>query len=234
MLVFIVCFSNGLVLASDVRTNEEERFEKIIDSIEAYFTETLKSTYSTDVAEEAYIRFMSSYFSTCTSSDSISNFYLNLKADGRVKEITNELMTFNQENGYCLFPDFRYVESEDKLEELRSSPRSSGVVYVYSSAYSSEEDYYEKLNKRRSLSFIKEGSCFKKLDPVNTRTSKVINEQMDYTGEVGFLNLAALYIEGNAKDELSNPEVQRIISVVFWKLICVQSGIEFRSQRTNK
>ncbi|WP_321290736.1 hypothetical protein [uncultured Sunxiuqinia sp.] len=228
MLVIIVCFSNGLVLASNSPTNEEERYRKIIDSIEGYFTEALKSTYSTDVAEEAYISFMNSYFNTFVSSDGLTNFHLNLTVDDRVKEITKELMTFNQENGYCLFPDFRYVESEDKVEELRSSTQSPNVVYVYSHAYSSEEDYYEKLNKRHSVSFAREVSCFEKLDPVNTLTSKVINEQMDYTGEVGFLNLAALYIKGNAKDELANPEVQRIISVIFWKLICAQSGVKFR------
>lgn len=60
---------------------------------------------------------------------------------------------------------------------------------------------------------------------IDSRTTSYIFDSIENSGGVYYYPLAT-FIVNNAKDELDRPEIRRVLSVIYWKLLCLYAEVD--------
>ena len=61
----------------------------------------------------------------------------------------------------------------------------------------------------------------------NLKTIASLKEIYEAAGELHLSLLASIFVNIEGLDELQYKEVRKIISVMFWKYLCLQAGFDF-------
>ena len=71
---------------------------------------------------------------------------------------------------------------------------------------------------------------FRQMGKAGKEIFRLISYQIEFTGEASYLSIAAYYSENEKEDELEDFDVQRNLSIIFWKMICDQANINFYTE----
>ena len=230
LIVLIFLFFTSALNLSAQGKSTDGGLDCIFDLISNSFNRILEESYNTGNNGDNYFTFLSKYLASKSSSTDSEKRTVNLKLNReQILKINNILDSINRENGFCIFPQIIYCSSSEELKRMRGNGRTAGAVLIYSEskAYSSASDFYKKLNARPSIMVDTGSSCFLELLEPSSEITALILDQIKYTGEISLMSIASYYLQSDKKVQLSNLETERLLSVIYWKVICFESGVNF-------
>lgn len=231
----------------------EKKAGRLSIQMKHYFLETLKRTYGLEDDAKLFEKFLEAFVSErdtgFTQRDSIfKGINLNLKLDiAKLEKINNILFKRTFSGYYYFFPEIKFLKENPYL----INKDSSSIDYDYET----NAEYYKDWTRINPMTQVKKGplkqdadiliitsmvnenlspniqllptSFFvEDIEKLDLKTTSFILNSIDYYREV-YYYLLANYIINNTKEELANTHLQEVLSIIFWKQLCVEAGINF-------
>jgi transcription antitermination factor NusG len=118
---------------------------------------------------------------------------------------------------------------EDEFQNIKNKFENPFNVYHYSKRVSDKEQIFKNYYSSHNVMFVADNKFTNYLKNGEFATFKYLYEQIKYTGEVSLFNFAIFLTHNSVQLELSHIEVQKVISIVFWKLVCLDAGINIHT-----
>ncbi|MFW5835533.1 MAG: hypothetical protein ACOCU3_01120, partial [bacterium] len=224
-IFFILLFSN---IITDTISAKQVATWKLTDRMHEFFIETLACNYNGNNVFELYENFINHYFELSKSS---STDETNLIIDKlKLKEINNDLFKRDFSHFYYYFNDVLYVTEKDvaRAKELvESHPEIPIITVLFEGDINKHPSSLQRFEESHNIYLPLNYGFINEIGKDNIKTITYIKKITDAAGTLNLGLLASFIVNFEGKDELHFEEVQRIISVMFWKYLCLQAGFDF-------
>ncbi|ASB47968.1 hypothetical protein [Alkalitalea saponilacus] len=206
-----------------------------------YFVDVLRKTYALDNEPQLFNLFLNDLFTAYQKEDIhlLAHIAVDLKQDiERLEEVNMLLKIRDMQHYYYFYPE---VITKQRISIVSQDSLSSNKELVasifpdnYSEAYIGNTPFPHIIiinndGVQHILSGIQlfEGISFvQDLKQIDSKTTEYMVDYIGHAGGVYFYPLSA-FIINNAREEIERPEIRRILSVIFWKLLCLNAGVDF-------
>lgn len=201
----------------------------LIDKMNNYFNDILSEKYDTDRNNDLYNKFVLDYVIYWQNIEGSSNhnFFEIINKD-KLISINEELFVRDSTHYYYFFPEL-IIMKDDEFQNIKNKFENSFNVYHYSKRVSDKEPIFKNYYTSHNIMFVADNEFTNFLKNGEFAIFKYLYEQIKYTGEVSLFNFALFLTQNSVQPELSHLEVQKVISIVFWKLVCLDAGINFHT-----
>lgn len=229
----IAVFFLGISLVNPVKAAEgsAEKAASLRQQMTRFFTETLEDNYHMKDKAKLYEAFLNDY------CDYFQNIQTNSKIDfltsidtQKLDKINEQLFIRDREHYYQFYMEVIHKQMAEAntattLDSEQASPGADTVVIrqqrvigepIFDSAY----DLHSVWINRNFNSYIAS---------LPTETATWLNSLMSDSQEISFYYLAQGLSQTDNRSNLSDDQVQGLVAVVFWKLLCMQSNKDFHS-----
>ncbi len=217
-------------ITSSIKDNEVT--EIIIDKMYDYFTKILSENYDKKKDKDLYSEFLADYVNYWLkiNNNNIEDFFEIKNIDG-LKSINQELFIRDTSHYYYFFPELIILTEEEfqNVEQLRLKNSNPEIVYHYSKWVSDRCLTFENYYVSHSVMVLFNNGFTNYLKNGEFETFKYLSHLIEHTGNVPFFKLASFLTQTEAKSELKYREVREVVTIVFWKLLCLQAGINFHT-----
>jgi hypothetical protein len=220
-LLFSSIFSNKISANRNVS-------RQLMDRMHGFFIETLANNYHGNNEYELYKNFINHYFEL---SKSKSTDEINLIIDKReLKEINNDIFKRDFSHFYYFFNDVLYITEKDAERAkklIESHPDMPIMTILFEGDINNHPSHTPKFEESHNIYMPLNYGFINDISNNNLKTIAFIKEINDAAGVLHLSLLASFFVNFEGLDELQYKEVQKIISVMFWKYLCLQAGFGF-------
>jgi len=214
--------------------------EQLTERMYSFFTKTLKENYMAQSDSELYEKFLTDYFNEWNARDSSASLNIKLKIDKEeLAKINKDLFRRDSLHYYYFYSEVIELSSDEdleKAEKLRNLypdipfviiqkgktaknvhlPTINEVQGIYLTRIGRERGFLYDLmqrekNRKESREFISS-----------------INEMNELMGGVYFYYVSCM-TQSASIVELKYLDVRELISVIFWKFLCIETGTAFHT-----
>lgn len=205
-----------------------------------YFVDVLENTYMLENEPQLFNLFLNDLFTVYKKGDGNLSAHtaISFRQKREKLEAVNLLLKIrDMQHYYYFYPEMIFwkrerITAQDSLSNNKGFaahdfPNNYSESYVgltpfpYIFTFGNEEQpLISGIQLFEGIRFIHD------LKKVDSKTTSYILESIDNSGGVYFFPLAA-FIINNAKDEIERPEIRRVLSVIYWKLLCLNADVDF-------
>ena len=229
IFILFLCFS-GLTANSQTSNLNEDH---LIDRMYNLFTSTLKDKYKISDEQKLYTLFIAEYLIKQ------QDFKITVKRNKLIK-INKKLCKRDSTHFYHFYIDvINLAENEnlkEKAKEVESLyPKKRITVAKAKSDFNEHDVSFYNFPNVRINKYDNTDSFFSK-EKEYLRTVKIARELMDTWTQVSFKKFASLLAINNKAfyiDALKDKKEREVVAVIFWKLLCQQTGKDIASNCFN-
>lgn len=232
LLMFTISFMTLPLNSKQLNYFKQENTTKtIMDDMYNYFTYLLSENYGNKSEEELFYIFLSDYYNYwMTINENKEAKFITIKNIEELKKINKKLFIRDSLHYYYFYPDIELINENEykKKQERLESESNNNTVYAYNKSTNNCSILNSYLNSHQVI--IKRNGGFANQylkEDDHLKTVKHINFLIEYVGEVSFFDVSAFLTKSDAKNELKHEKVRKIVTVVFWKFICIKAGVNF-------
>jgi hypothetical protein len=205
----------------------QDTSRKLMEKMHVFFIETLADNYEgSGNTHELYKSFINQYFELSKSMDVYEkNLQIN---KWKLEEINNELFKRDYSHFYYFFCDVIYVgegDEERAIKLVESYPEMPIHIGIFKRDINRLPGR-PKFEESQVICMPINSGFLNQIEKDNLISTLRIKELIE-CGEINLSILASIFVNGYLLDDLKHTEVQEIVSVAFWKFLCLQAGLDF-------
>lgn len=194
-----------------------------------FFTETLKENYEISNEADLYLAFFQDYkvyFESLRNNKDVS--FLKVTDMEKLQKINDLLFIRDTLHYYQFYIDVEIFTLDSfTIMDKKNRPNNPYKVFIYETSKRNHEMIFDSFFDSHNVMMSKN---FKEVVKNSKyETGKYLYDLTDLTGEIPFFFLSTYVLNTNCSEELKHREVRELIAVVFWKLLCIQAGIDFHA-----
>ncbi len=238
--IIILLFLSSCLTQKKCLVIKDKTACKISEKQYQYFVDVLENTYMLENEPQLFNLFLNDLFTVYKKGDVnlLAHTAISFRQDREKLEAVNLLLKIRDMQHYYYFYPERIFWKIEKINAQDSLSNNKGFA-----ARDFPNNYFESYESLTPFPYIFtfgneeqplisgiqlfEGIRFiHDLKKVDSKTTSYILESIDNSHGVYFFPLAA-FIVNNAKDEIERPEIRRVLSIIYWKLLCLNADVDF-------
>lgn len=156
-----------------------------------------------------------------------------MKKTKQIELVNKSLFVRDSNHYYYYFPEIVLLDENEfrSVDKLRSDSGNPYIVYQFSKRVPDSTSFFENYYQTHNVLILPTSSFAIQLKASELKTFKYLSNQIEYTSEISLLSFALFLSQNSMEKELDNEKVQKIIAIIFWKLICLKSGENFQTSQ---
>lgn len=189
------------------------------------FTRTsLKNTFKQASDADNFYLFLDDFTKSYYDGDTSRSILLDRVAFDSINEFL-----FKRDNNhyYYLYKDVFCITKEQFIKDGGpNNTKNKNFVFCMNKDSVIIENVNFKTEKQVRLN-TKRNSYFSFFSKEKTVTFDIVKRDLNKAEEISMAYFGMTYMFGNHRNDLKNIEVRKMISVIFWKYLCIQQDVPF-------